>query len=190
MSEHRDFHVPAACAAIDELLEPYVDGELNAAARARIDRHLASCPACAEQLELARRVGAGLRALPPQSCPPRVTRAVLAQAERAAQSGGFWRRLLPAPPPRWRPALALLLLAALSFAVLRRPPATPPPVPAADVAQAEEEVKLALAYLGRIGAQAGTAVRKEVFAERLATPLARSFRGALAPGDEPPEEDR
>ena len=36
------------CADIEILICDYVDGTLNAAQRADVERHLSACPACAE----------------------------------------------------------------------------------------------------------------------------------------------
>ncbi|MEM9595594.1 MAG: hypothetical protein AAGD06_15085 [Acidobacteriota bacterium] len=179
-----------------DLLEAYLDGDLEGEAarefeaRLRIDRDLA------EELELARAVQSGLRALPRQSCPAPVTRAVLAQTVDAPVP--FWRSLpkrLLAPAPLAAAAFAAAATLALTVS-LRMPLSTPTPaaldVPALgtaavqgpadqptaeDIAQAEEDVKLALAYLGQLGRKAGDSVRRDLIEERLVAPVRRTFGG-------------
>ncbi len=82
-------------------------------------------------------------------------------------------------PPAWAAtAIAAGLVAVLAAGLFLRP-ATP--VPSHDVAQAEAEVKLALAYLGRIGERTGSIVAQDVLEERVAAPIARSVQRVLKP---------
>ncbi|MCP4655870.1 MAG: hypothetical protein GY856_10680 [bacterium] len=166
------------CPATDSLIEAYVDAELETGERRRIEAHLDSCAACSSQLELARRIRSELRELEPQSCPQHVTSAVLAHAEAFPT----WRRRLAswlAPPRLWQPALALLLAAALGIGFWYSTIRGPARQQAAEVARAEAEVKLALAYLGRIGQRTGTAVGGEVLEDRVVAPIARSITDAM-----------
>jgi predicted anti-sigma-YlaC factor YlaD len=61
------------CAALDPMIEPYLDGELNADDARSIESHLAECRACAEELGLARQVSEGLAELTTLDCPDVVT---------------------------------------------------------------------------------------------------------------------
>ncbi|KAB8142565.1 hypothetical protein F8S13_13480 [Chloroflexia bacterium SDU3-3] len=64
-----------ACAQIDALL----DGELPAAEREALMRHMAACPACRARYEVLRRTVAACRAQPeaPAALPPEVERRLL-----------------------------------------------------------------------------------------------------------------
>jgi anti-sigma factor RsiW len=52
------------CVETRALLGSLLEGELGPAERARIERHVASCPACAHELAIAERAAAALRDLP------------------------------------------------------------------------------------------------------------------------------
>src|SRR3954449_2802373 len=69
---------PLHCDEALDLLEPFLDGDLSPAESARLQAHLSGCAACAAELALARRVQAGLRALPQPDCPPELLARVLA----------------------------------------------------------------------------------------------------------------
>jgi anti-sigma factor RsiW len=53
-----------SCERIEDLLVAYADGELDASARAEVEAHLRSCPACAGLLACLRTASASLAALP------------------------------------------------------------------------------------------------------------------------------
>lgn len=55
------------CATAASLLSAYMDGELDAAARCSLERHLSRCPACRGRLSFERRLARALREL---SCAP------------------------------------------------------------------------------------------------------------------------
>lgn len=77
----------------EELLAEYVDGTLADEDRARVEAHLATCEACREEVALAGRARAALRALPAEeppalTLPVRRTRALLGpRALRLAAAG-------------------------------------------------------------------------------------------------------
>lgn len=179
------------CRRIDDLAEPYVDGELDETEHARVERHLKSCGTCRARVELARDIQHGLRALPTLVCPAEVTASVIEATEGASPAsarvlhGPWWRRPTAVRAAMLAAAAILAVTIASSFRTERLP--TPPPVSthqAEAVAQAEADVKLALAYLGRIGERTGTIVREDVLEQRVATPVLRSVRRALTPNEE------
>jgi anti-sigma factor RsiW len=102
MSE-RDPMLPEACAAARTELGALLDGELDAAARESVDRHLAGCAACRAELALLRAVTRAVQALP-RPAPPEAMRYRLQariQAETAPhhqelqivdQQGDRWSR--------------------------------------------------------------------------------------------------
>jgi hypothetical protein len=110
----------------EDRLSDYVDGEMDAAARAETDAHLSACASCRAALDDLRSLAAAARALrddePARDLFPGVRRAIA--AERRSRT---IRRLVLA-------SAAAVLLAALSFAAgrvsARTEPAAPPRPPA------------------------------------------------------------
>jgi len=56
--------IPSNCYEYVELLDAYLDNELDAAEKSVVDSHLASCPACVRELERIKRLQLGLKTLP------------------------------------------------------------------------------------------------------------------------------
>ncbi len=181
------------CFAAEPFLEAYLDDDLAGSERAALEAHLERCPSCAEELELARRISGELRSLPRMACPPEVSRAAIEHADShpplVARLRGLWsdRRV-------WQPAVAFALVAALGIAYWREagaPAPVAPPAPEAayseaEIARAEAELKLALAYVGEISDRARETIGAEV-GDRLVEPFSRSIAGALLPVP-PPDE--
>jgi len=105
-------------------LGEYLEGDLGAAERARLDAHLDACPACRAELAELRATVALLRSLPEPASIPDLAPAVMARIEAGDRVvRGRFRRLAPA-------ALAAGLAgAALLFASQTREPAPLPPAP-------------------------------------------------------------
>lgn len=76
-----------------ELVTGYVDGALDAAARAEVEGHLAECPACREQAEAERALRERLRGLPGPEPRPELE----AEVRRSLRRGSArrWRWALP-----------------------------------------------------------------------------------------------
>jgi ferric-dicitrate binding protein FerR (iron transport regulator) len=74
----------SACGAVEQLLTPYFDGELDAAGRARVDAHLAACANCADALrEIAfAATMAGAIETPERAIPPFVVPAAIPSSRR------------------------------------------------------------------------------------------------------------
>ncbi|MEN6366274.1 MAG: zf-HC2 domain-containing protein [Thermoguttaceae bacterium] len=79
----------------DELLSAYLDGELNDAERAEVERRLADDPAAARLLEQLRSVRRVVQSLPREPLGENLTQQVIEEAER--RRGGSFR---PMPPAR------------------------------------------------------------------------------------------
>lgn len=78
---------PPACDAVRDRLDPFLDGELDDRAEERLRSHLDACPGCREELALAERLRAAMRAgLPALECPPEVTEYVLRAAREEAEA--------------------------------------------------------------------------------------------------------
>ncbi len=151
---------PLSCARAQVLLEAFLDSDLAPARQQRFLAHVEGCAACRTELEAARRVQEGLRALPRWSCPPSVAERVMAQVGAADASFRVpWRERLAGWRQGWqglwRPvcAGASVAVTALLIALLARQP--PPPSPETVALQkAEEEVRWALAYVAQVTARA------------------------------------
>ena len=94
-------------AHVEDRLSPYLDGELSAGERDRVESHLRGCPACARHLEELRAVDAAARALPLE-----------APAGYFGTFSGRLRERLPQRRARRWPAWALAAAAGLALAVL------------------------------------------------------------------------
>ena len=70
------------CNRTRKLLSEYADGALSGDAKARLEEHIAGCPACAEELESLRRVVAGVRGLGKVAAPDDLLRGVMSGIER------------------------------------------------------------------------------------------------------------
>ena len=165
--------LPPACEQARSWIDRSLDNDLSAGELAELDAHVRHCPACAADLEQAQVLAVALRNLPRPLCPPHVAERVLAVAEAEVKAlhvaePGLWQRLVSGLhrnlslsgvlQPALAGALALLLAAGL---ILNRP-AERPAYSATEVAKAERELRLTLAYLGRMGSSTGEAVKQQV----------------------------
>ena len=75
----------------EKLLAPFVDDALEGSERAEVERHLAGCEACSEQVLLARGARAALRSLPEEPVPEE-TAVAIARAVRAETARRRGRR--------------------------------------------------------------------------------------------------
>jgi anti-sigma factor RsiW len=159
-----------------DLIEPYVDGDLDAAEAGRLRSHLESCRSCAAEWTLAQRIQAELRALPQLDCPPEIV-------ERVRREGA---QVLPFRSPvrswtgyRLAAAAALLALALGGGALFVRSQQQPRQPSAAEVARATQQARYALAYLGKVNRQASLDVRDDVLARRVVLPAAQSVSHSI-----------
>ena len=107
------------CAAARELVESYLDGELDPSVQAEVEDHLTTCSSCAEKHARARQLQMDIRTQAPYYDPPpgleRRVRAALAQAAKseAKPGSGAWQ---------WMAIAAAILLTcslALNFSLFR-----------------------------------------------------------------------
>jgi anti-sigma factor RsiW len=176
-SEH-DSH----CEEMLDLLDPYLDGDLDDREEARLREHLQRCAVCAGELELAAKIQRELRSLPELDCPLEV----LERVQRAGRG-----EVVPFAPPRRAMGLRIAAAAAvLSLAVgggawflhLQQQRERPSPE---EIAQAAAEARYAFAYIGKVTRRAGLDVRDEVFEKRLVAPAARSVSRSLGGNADP-----
>ena len=177
--------------AVDQI-EAYLDGELAPIDRRQLENHLGECSGCARELALARRVTRCLRGLPLLECPDDVIDAVSEELAREAAppieaAPSWWpgsRSRATALRSHWRPGLAiaaaLVALAVGLGGVFRLDrlgflPGAEPVYNAAQLTQAEEEARLALAYLGALTNRARTTLRDDVIVDRVVAPPLRAL---------------
>jgi hypothetical protein len=100
-----------------DLLSPYLDGELDASDRARLDVHMASCAECRATLIGLQATVADLRTLPEPTPTPQDSWALRAAIRRARSPMRKWQRV------SW--AAGAVAAAAIVFAAVNLPGATP-----------------------------------------------------------------
>jgi anti-sigma factor (TIGR02949 family) len=181
-------HDTPQCADALDLLEPFLDGELDAGDAERLRGHLAACAACAAELAFAERVQHELRALPQPECPPELLARVVRKGRGEVVAFPRPRR---AGRLRIAAAAALVtlgigggsLLVHLQHVQQQRE----------QVAEATQEARLALAYFGKVTRRTSLDIRDEVLRKRLVNPVTRDASVSLsrvtdAASDEPRKE--
>lgn len=158
-----------------DLLEPYVDGDLPEETADRLRVHLETCRSCAAELALAERIQTELRSLPQLDCPPEVLERVRRQGGEVVPFRPRQNRL----PLRVAAAAAVLALALGGGALFIRSQQPRQPS-AAEIAQATEEARYALAYIGKVSRRTGLDLRDDVLARRLVRPATRSLSLGVA----------
>jgi anti-sigma factor RsiW len=96
-----------------ELVEAYLDAELDAAHHAAVEEHMVGCPTCFEAHARLHRQKAGIQGAPYYKAPPELHRSVRNALRRAAAEEDKPRAY--EAPRRW-PAIAASLLLAMSLA--------------------------------------------------------------------------
>jgi anti-sigma factor (TIGR02949 family) len=71
------------CVEVVELVTDYLEGALPDAQARRLERHLGTCPGCAEYLEQLRTVAGSLRGVTDESFPPEMRDRVMADFRRS-----------------------------------------------------------------------------------------------------------
>jgi anti-sigma factor RsiW len=196
---------PLNCKRTRVLLDAHIDGELPAERTASVERHVAACCTCRDEMLSAQRLRAALRQMPPHEMPRReLPLGATGQGGRLAEDAGAgWAPLGPAtsrgafagesaraevtplrPPvhrtPLWRPLAVAAVLAGLVLGAVRvfdRPTETP--VTTAEVARAELQVRWVLARLGEINRRTSDRVRDEVIEQGVVGPSARAVENAF-----------
>ena len=116
------------CAELDILICDYVDGALNATARAAVESHLTGCASCRALVDDSRAVLSFLEGVPAVEPPPQlITRIInevpaadggLGSGKPAGGVGGWLRGWMK---PLWQPRLAMgMAMTILSFSMLGR----------------------------------------------------------------------
>ena len=149
-----------ACDRVLDLIEPWIDGELETGPSLSVTAHLDSCSSCSAELRLAEEIRSGLRAMPDYEPPERILNAV-AEATESTLWERF-RRVLGSVVLRPVPAAvaAVAVVAVLVIQPWRAP--TQAGFSESEVARATAETKLALAYVGGVTRRAQSEVRERL----------------------------
>ena len=116
------------CAELDILICDYVDGALNASARAAVESHLAGCASCQALVDDSRAVLSFLEGVPDVEPPPQLITRIINEVPLAdgglasgRQAGGVVGWLRGWMKPLWQPRLAMgMAMTILSFSMLGR----------------------------------------------------------------------
>ena len=166
---------PLACTEVQDRIEAFLDHELGEPEARELEKHVAVCTSCEEELAWAGQVNVGLRTLRPETCPDSVVRAL---TEELAQESQSRRRFAP-----WvglaiaAGLLALLVIAPLALRLDRSLDRTVETAYSQEqLAQAEREARLAFAYLGAVTQKARVTLRNDVLLPRVVDPPRRALR--------------
>jgi mycothiol system anti-sigma-R factor len=96
------------CQSVRSLIEPYLDGELDAAQHAEIERHLSECPNCEATHGRLSDLRSDLRTLAPRYSAPGDLRARILSSVRKSAGAARGPVLLRRPGARWAMATVLL----------------------------------------------------------------------------------
>ena len=163
------------CERASERLADYAAGTLDAARRADLERHLAGCAACRDELARERTLREVLSSMPRLRCPDRVSETILAEVRRSAPGGRILRF------GGWRRAAAGAVAAAAVLALLLAGPLGERET--AERAWSEEEILVAraevrygLALAARIIGDTEKKTMDQVFGERLPDALDETMK--------------
>ena len=194
MSPHSELW---GCDRVDEQLEAYIDGELEAEQQGTVAFHLESCSQCRASEALALAVREELRALPQLDAPAAVIEQVIETARRDVASRRISSRSLPwwkalRPSPVWALAAATLLVAVLvplgrrgevSEQTVSEQIGSEQPgsvqmasVDAAQIDRAVWEARVALSYVSAASRRAGVELRDDVIMKRIVVPTVQGLR--------------
>ena len=168
----------SSCDAVLELLEAFVDTDLEPGEERMVAEHLEGCGSCRRDHHIALDIRSSLRSLPEHDAPARVLWAVRMAARGEEAPGGLVSRLV-----RWflRPASAFaaaaVVLAVTSTAVVWWQRPTPrPSLDDPEIARAAQETRFALALVGALGRRAAL---DEVLGRRVVAPTVAGVTDAL-----------
>lgn len=181
--KHDHSHDDAGRQWADAKLEAWLDGDLSAIDGARFEKLLASDEWLQNESDLARSISDTFASMDDVRCPDDVTAQIMTHVRRdwvmqlpRRLKDGFGRMASAG----LRPALAmmLLLVVVISSTWISRNPAVPTGQDA-EVAQALEDVKMALAVLADAGRTTGTTVSNEVIGPYVVRPMAKGMNSVI-----------
>jgi anti-sigma factor RsiW len=101
------------CKSAISLIEPYLDGELDASQKAEVEAHLNECANCPAIYRRLSELGTDLRTLAPRyAAPEHLQRRVLSAVRKEARTKPVWRLM---PAKAWAIAATLLLAVSVGW---------------------------------------------------------------------------
>lgn len=177
---------------MDSRVEAYLDGELPADEEAMFKEVLAADPYWRYQVDLADGIQATLRTLPQPECPSHVVDAIYDRTIKAERKQrvrdyvGWWREV-------WldvrQPALAMAVLLTIVVGTALFGTRSPTQQESAEVRQALEDARWAMAFLAEVGRNTGSAIRDDILQEHVISPMHDAVGSALSPHNEDSTQD-
>lgn len=173
-----------SCNWVQDRVEAYVDGELQDQALDAVNRHLYDCPVCAGELALARQILNSLHRLPLPAVPSRLAAAVFERivAERLSRRRRWTRLRYPTVLAAAAVILMIVGLRLWEKIETRLSIAVTPPVREVNPEElklAENQAKLAFAYISVVSHQTGLTIRDEIIGKRVAGSVEKSLERAM-----------
>lgn len=163
-------------------IEPYLDGDIDAAERAAFETHCAGCAGCAREVSLAIRIRRELRSLPVFDAPldviERSSREIATASPNVVPLRAARRRRLVLPALA---AAIIAVAAALWFTNERR---QYDGYSVAEIERARAEMALAFGYVDRYS---DGVVREDVIEKRVVPRIERAMRGRPGVTSPPPK---
>ena len=167
------------CHEAMDRFDSYLDGTLDKTTSARLAEHLESCEACGTELAVAQRMGDAFDEMVLERCPEDVFQQAIA-ASKAAQNGRAKHKIAnPSSQPRlrrWRPlsiaATVLLILGLGSLPFFLNPSDD---FSAEEIAQARNDVELALRLVSDAGRETGVFLQNDVLNDEVVKPIQHSL---------------
>ncbi|NOZ60314.1 MAG: hypothetical protein GXO74_01395 [Calditrichaeota bacterium] len=179
------------CQTCTNLIDEYFDRRLSRKTRKKIERHLAICSECRSDYRNYEKLFEDLKNLGPASCPQEVIQSVneiigFDKEEKTSTKffAGLWLRVsILHRPLRFAGAfIVFIVVGALLFSQWHKPePNLREQYSQAEIEQAANQVKLALAYVNAATSHAGEILQKQVFPEDVIKPMKSSLQQALQP---------
>jgi len=152
------------CKEIKELLEAYVEGELDTSEQMEVDRHVNSCESCRRELELTRCVPKLVSALETPAVPDGIVSDALEQLRSTPRRQRRWARISEALSSRkWQIAAfasLLILISVISIGYQRMDKTSQ--ITDEQVASAAIELRFALGIVGSATQKAQSATMMEL----------------------------
>ena len=115
------------CSQLGDRFSEYLDGELAAADRARVDAHVATCPSCRESLESLRETVEDVRRYGPVAVPPDFAASVRRRIEESPRASASRVRRIPFGPLALAASLLVVVALGLAYFQTSRHADVPPP---------------------------------------------------------------
>ena len=173
--EHKDI-----CKWVQEHIDAYLDGDLDPTETATLNTHIAGCPSCSEELDLAQRVKEELGSLPEQLCPDTVVDTALEKigvrdSVQTTPTRKPWKLARALQGWRLAAVAAILICLVINLTFLRQREPGKSEVAAGNLMKTEQQVMTTFAYMGYVGYETAHTIRDDVFQQKVVPPLKRAL---------------